>query len=156
MNNSLHARALQLIAQRRIEDISSADSQWLASHLSECESCSSVEFQTAQALALFRSESIELPKNLASRTQMRVHLRAEDLREEGSSGKWIWLVAAVSWVLGLATAPWIWHGFDWIGQQTGAPRLLVQFGFVLWWGLPALLAAGIVLTQRWTGARELD
>jgi len=152
MNHDKHERASQLLAQRRIEPLSREDEQWLTAHLAECESCAAVDAQTSEALSALRTMQISVPRNLASRTQLRVRLRAEELREHAPASRLIWAVAAMSWILGLATAPLVWRGFEWIGVYTGAPKLILQFGFVLWWGLPALLAAGIVLWKReWRG-----
>ena len=148
MSESLHQRANQLLAWRRIEPLSRQDEQWLAAHLAGCESCAAADARTSEALSALRATQIYVPRNLASRTQLRVRLRAEELREHGPAGRLIWAVAAMSWILGLATAPLVWRGFAWLGSQTGAPKLVLQLGFVLWWGLPALLAAGIVLWKR--------
>jgi hypothetical protein len=109
-----------------------------------------------EALSALRTIDITVPRNLAGRTQLRVRLRAEELREHGPASRLIWAVAAMSWILGLASAPLVWRGFEWIGAHTGAPKLVLQFGFVLWWGLPALLAAGIVLWQREWRARGVE
>jgi len=79
MNENPHIRATQLIAQQRVEGISSEEQSWLAAHLATCELCSAVQAQTAEALNAFRSMNIELPRNLAARTQLRVRLRAEEL-----------------------------------------------------------------------------
>ena len=148
MNQSAHERASELLAQRRIELLSREDEQWLAAHLAECESCSSDEARVSEALSALRTMPVDVPRNLASRTQLRVRARAEELREHAPANRLIWAVAAMSWILGLATAPFVWRGFAWLGAHTGAPKLVLQFGFVLWWGLPALLAAGIVLWKR--------
>jgi hypothetical protein len=77
-----------------------------------------------------------------------VRLRAEELREKEPAKKFLWLIAAVSWALGVATAPWVWHGVEWLGQETGAPRLLLQAGFVLWWSVPPLVAAWAALSEK--------
>jgi predicted anti-sigma-YlaC factor YlaD len=156
MTLDVHERAAELLAQRRIETLAREDEQWLSVHLAECESCAAANTQMTDALSALRTMQISVPRNLASRTQLRVRLRAEELREHGPASRLIWAVAAMSWILGLATAPLIWSGFQWIGAHTGAPKLLLQFGFVLWWGLPALLAAGIVLWQREWRARGVE
>jgi len=148
MNHDVHERASQLLAQRRVGPLSREDEQWLSAHLAECESCAASDVRMSEALSALRAMPIDVPRNLASRTQLRVRLRAEELRELGPASRLIWAVAAMSWLVGLATAPFVWRGFAWIGAYTGAPKLILQFGFVLWWGLPALLAAGIVLWQR--------
>ena len=156
MTNEPHGRARDWIARRQIEGLSAEQQHWLDAHLLECESCAAEAGKLIEALSTLRSLHLDLPRNLASRTQMRVRLRAEELREYAPANRLIWVVAAASWIFGLATAPFVWRGFDWLGQQTGAPRLLLQFGFVLWWGVPALLAVGVVLWEREWRAREAE
>jgi hypothetical protein len=156
MNHDVHGLASQLLAQRRIESLSPGDERWLSTHLAECEFCAAADARLTEALSAVRTIDITVPRNLAGRTQLRVRLRAEELREHGPASRLIWAVAAMSWILGLASAPLVWRGFEWIGAHTGAPKLVLQFGFVLWWGLPALLAAGIVLWQREWRARGVE
>jgi hypothetical protein len=150
MSESVHVRALQLIAQGRVEGIAEVDSAWLRAHLGECEFCTEHARQTDRALRSLRTAVIPLPDGLASRTQFRVRLRAEELREHGLGQKLLWTIAAVSWALGIASAPWVWRAFEWVGQRTGAPKLIWEVGFVMWWAVPALLATGVVLAI-WNG-----
>ena len=148
MSNDVHVRAHQLIAKQRIEGISADEQTWLTAHLAECEACSSFRVQTAQALVAFRSTNIELPKNLAARTQLRVRLRSEELRAHNPARLLLWAIAGVSWLLGLASAPLVWRGFAWAGGELGLPKIIWQIGVALWWLLPGLLATGMVLLQR--------
>ena len=148
MNENLHTRAMQLIAQQRVETISIDDQSWLAVHLAECDSCSAADAQTAQALAAFRNINVELPKNLAARTQLRVRLRAEELPERNPGRALLWAIAAVSWVLGLASAPLVWRGFAWLGSEFALPDLVWQAGVVLWWMVPGVVAVGAVILQK--------
>ena len=143
-----HARAKERIHRKLVEGLSQEEERLLAAHLAECEPCGREEAALGAALSALRSLHIDLPRNLAGRTQMRIRMRAEELREQGPASRLIWAVAAVSWIFGLATAPWVWRAFAWLGDQTGAPKLLLQFGFVLWWAMPALLAAAVVLWER--------
>jgi hypothetical protein len=145
MSTDLHARAEKLIAQERVEGTSSAEREWLSAHLQECAHCAELARQTDQALRSMRTAAIPLPHGLASRTQFRVRLRAEELREHGLGRKLLWSIAGVSWALGIASAPWVWRAFEWVGHRTGAPRLIWEVGFVMWWAVPALLATGVVL-----------
>ena len=153
MSNELHARAERLIAQERVEQISAPEREWLAKHLDDCAACAALATSTLQALASLRGVSVEIPRGLASRTQMRVRMRAEELREHSPKRSLLWAITAMSWALGVATAPWVWHGFEWLGQHTGVPKPLWEVGFVLWWGLPALFAAGAVLLEK-TGEQQ--
>jgi hypothetical protein len=154
MSEDMHGRARRLIDQERVEGIlADADRMWLAEHLRGCDACVRAAGETERALAALRSTRIELPRGLARRAQMSVRLRADELHERGAGRKLLWAVSGVSWVLGVASAPWVWRGFAWVGQHAGVPKLVWELGFVLWWAVPALLAAGAVLASR---KREWD
>jgi predicted anti-sigma-YlaC factor YlaD len=148
MTNDLHVRAQELIAQQQVESLSSDNERWLNAHLAECESCAAEQRQLRESLSALRSMHLDLPANLASRAQFRVRMRAEELREKEPAKKFVWAIAAVSWALGVSTAPWVWHGIEWLGQTTGAPKLLLQAGFVLWWSVPPMLAAWAALSDK--------
>jgi hypothetical protein len=122
MSNELHARAEHLIARERVEEIPATEREWLAKHLDDCEACAAVAASTEQALASLRGVSVELPRGLASRTQLRVRVRADELREHAPKRSLLWAITAMSWALGVATAPWVWRGFSWIGEHTGRGR----------------------------------
>jgi len=145
MSSDSHVRANELLARRRVEPISKQDERWLAAHLAECASCSAEDTRLADALSALRGMQINVPRNLASRTQMRVRLRAEELREHDPASRLIWAVAGLSWIFGLATAPFVWRGFEWLGGELHLPKLVWATGVVLWWAVPALVATGIVL-----------
>ena len=145
MTNDLHTRAKQLIAQQHSESVSPDDARWLNTHLAECESCANEQRQLRESLSALRTMHLDLPHNLASRTQLRVRMRAEELREHGPVNRLIWAVAAVSWIFGLATAPLVWRGFAWLGSELHLPKLVWVTGVVLWWAVPALVATGIIL-----------
>jgi hypothetical protein len=150
MSDGIHSRALQLIAQERVEGISPVEREWLTAHLQDCARCAELARQTDQALRSMRTAAIPIPRGLASRTQFRVRLRAEELREHGLGRQLLWTIAGVSWALGIASAPWVWRAFEWVGHRTGAPKLIWEVGFVMWWAVPALLATGVVLAI-WNG-----
>ena len=149
MNENIHTRAMQLIAKERVEGISAEEQTSLAAHLAECESCSAVQTQTTQALASFRSINVELPKNLAARAQMRVRLRADELPAHNPGRLLLWAIAGVSWLLGLASAPLVWRGFEWAGTELGLPKLVWQLAVALWWLVPGAVATGTILLQKW-------
>jgi hypothetical protein len=148
MSQDLHARAKRLIAQDRVEGISSADRSWLDAHLLACEPCATIAAGTNQAVRVLRSVSVALPPSLPARTQMRVQLRASELREQQPAHRYLWLICAVSWALGVATAPYVWHVCEWLGRHTGAPKIIWEAGFALWWAVPAIVAAGIFLLEQ--------
>ena len=147
MNQDLHARAEQLIAQERIEGISTADQQWLRQHLAECASCASRAAATEHALRSLRSLSVPFPKSLVSRTQFRVRLRAQQLRAE-PRWRMVWAACGVSWAFGAATAPYVWRGLEWAGHRMGLPNIIWELGFGLWWALPAAVVAVVLMIDN--------
>jgi hypothetical protein len=147
MNHDVHARASELIAKERVEGISAAEQEWLGQHLRECVPCADQANGTAQALRALRTLSIPLPRELAKRTQFRVRLRAQELRERGPNWRVIWALCGGSWVAGAATAPYVWRGLEWAGHRTGVPDFVWKIGFGVWWVLPAIIAAAILLVE---------
>jgi anti-sigma factor RsiW len=148
MNGESHESLRELIAKAHVEGLSAAERQRLEEHLENCPECAREAAGAAQALRSLRAVAIAVPASLAERTQMRVYLRAREIKER-RQGWVLWFGFAVSWVLGLASAPYVWHGFRWVGEHAGIPGLVWKAGFALWWALPALLAAGILLADRW-------
>ena len=153
MNRDPHAKASRLIEQDRVEGISSTDRGWLQRHLEDCTECNRSAAELDKAIRSLRAVSIPLPPALTGRTQMRVYLRAMEIEERRSRTWLLWAACVFSWVLGIATAPYIWRGFEWLGQEAGLPRLVWKVAFALWWAVPALLAAGAALIERSDGVR---
>jgi hypothetical protein len=156
MSGAVHNRALQLIAQARVEGIAEADSTWLRAHLEECEFCAEHSRQTDHALRLMRTAAISLPDGLAGRTQFRVRLRAEELREREPRNRMLWFACAASWIFGVASAPYVWRLFAWLGEVTGMPKLVWEIGFGLWWTIPALFAAVVLFLENARQTEEPD
>jgi hypothetical protein len=148
MSESTHQRALQLSAQARVEGIAKADSAWLRTHLEECEFCTEHARQTDRALRVMRTAAVALPAGLASRTQFRVRLRAQELREREPQRRAMWLACAASWAFGIASAPYVWRLFQWFGERAGVPKLVWELGFGLWWTIPALFLVVVVLMEN--------
>ncbi len=149
MTDNLHTRARQLMDEERVEGtLSSENRAWLAAHLRDCDECRAAAAAATAALATLRDTGVELPRGLASRTQMRLRLRAGELRDDRPGTNVAWVVAAISWAAGAATAPWVWRGFAWLGEHAGAPKPIWEIGFVLWWIVPALFATGAVVAER--------
>ncbi|HKV24828.1 MAG TPA: hypothetical protein VJN93_09585 [Candidatus Acidoferrum sp.] len=156
MNADIHARAERLIAQERVEGISAAEQEWLAGHLRECAGCTRIAQQTNEVVSAVRGANVALPRGLAERTRFRVQLRAQELREREPKRGLLWLICGISWALGIATAPYVWQAMEWIGEKTDVPRLVLALGFGLWWAIPALFAAAIVIMENLRQANERD
>jgi hypothetical protein len=156
MNAEWHARAEQLIAQERVEGISQAEHDWLSTHLQECVHCAERACQTERALRSLRTVAIPLPSGLASRTQFRVQLRLQELRQREPKRRALWAACAISWVFGIASAPYVWRLFQWFGERTGVPKLVWELGFGLWWTIPALFVLVVLLMEKVRQGDEPD
>lgn len=146
-HSELHERAERLIAQERVEGLSSGHREWLHAHVAECPECASHAAATEQAIRALRGISVEVPKTLASRTQFRVRMRAQQLRGE-PRWRFVWGACGVSWAFGAATAPYVWHGLEWLGHRMGLPNFVWELGFGLWWALPAAVVALILMFEN--------
>ena len=157
MSAELHAQAERLIAQQRVEEISAAEQDWLRRHLAECTACAERSASTEEAIRALRGLSVTMPRALASRTQMRVRLRAQQLQAYQPRWRMVWAACAVSWAFGAVSAPYVWRGLEWIGHRMNLPNLVWQMGFGLWWALPAVATAVILLmTQAGAGERNWE
>ena len=152
MSENPHARAQQLLAQSLIEGLAPAEQTWLDSHLRQCEACSRETASTRELLRALRTVPIAAPHDLAARTQMRVRLRAQQATQTSDSNLVLWVLTAASWLLGVFSAPLVWRGFAWVGTQLNLPKPVLELGFVLWWAIPALIAAAAVIHQKAAGS----
>jgi len=142
-----HVRAKRLIDRHQVEGLAGKDREWLDAHLQDCTECSAVAQSTESALRALRTASIPFPSGLAGRTQFRVRLRAQQLQEREPRSLAVWAIAGVSWALGIATAPYVWQLFGWMGERLHVPKVVWELGFGLWWLIPALIAGGILLFE---------
>jgi anti-sigma factor RsiW len=152
MNENLHQRSQQLFAQSLVEGISADDRTWLDEHIRQCGECAREFASTGQLLQALRTVPVTVPRDLAARTQLRVRLRVLEASQTASSGALLWIITAASWILGILSAPFVWRIFAWAGGRLNLPKPLLEFGFVLWWTIPALIAVGVVLHQRAVGS----
>lgn len=148
MSENLHARSLELIAKARIEGLTESERAWLTAHTQNCDLCVEHARQTDRALRLMRTSAIPVPPNLVSRTQFRVRLRAQELQEREPRRRVLWFISVMSWALGIASAPYVWQVFAWIGHRTGTPKLVWEIGFGLWWTIPAVYAVMVLLLEN--------
>lgn len=148
MNQNVHERAQALFTQGLVEGLSPSDQSWLDAHLRDCVECAEQTASTRELLRAFRGVPVEMPRDLAARTQMRVRLRAQQFTENTSAGPILWVITAASWLLGVLSAPLVWRGFSWVGAELNLPKTVLELGFVLWWTVPALVAVAAVLHQR--------
>lgn len=150
-----HAEAVRLIWKDRVEGLSPAEREALDRHLASCPDCAGCAAASDDLFRELRAAPVSLPADLAARTQVRVYLRARERQSAPTAGWGLWLSFGLSWAVGVASAPWVWRGFDWVGHWAGIPALLVKMSFALWWAVPALLTAGILLLERGSQGDQL-
>jgi predicted anti-sigma-YlaC factor YlaD len=145
MNGQDHGRAIDLLMRRDIEGIADADGRWLEMHLQECEECASFDRAVSDAAHAVRSITVMAPASLVEATRVRIHLRAEQLREQQART----MLIAVSFCLGVVTSTltaWVWWKFGgWVAQSLGLPSGIVEPGVLLFWLLPAIVIAVLLV-----------
>ena len=84
--------------------------------------------------------------SLIESTRARVHLRAQQLREQQARA----MLIAVSFCLGVVTSTltaWVWWKFGgWVAQSLSLPSGIVEPGVLLFWLLPAIVIAALMVT----------
>jgi len=148
MNEMDHKRAGRLMLEARIERIATADQRWLDAHLQSCERCSELARSTSSAVERLRTISVAVDPELVARTRLLVRFRTRELDRQGSWLLPVWVFCALSWIVGVATAPLVWRGFEWLGHRAGLPTLVWEAGFALWWALPALVVLLLLGARR--------
>lgn len=153
MSENLHTRAQQLFAQSLVEGLPGPDQAWLEQHLRECAACSAEIASTRDVLSALRTVPVNVPSDLAVRTQMRVRLRAQQVTQSSNGSVILWVITGASWLLGVVSAPFVWRLFAWAGAYLNLPKPVQEVAFVLWWTVPPLVAVGVVLYQRVVSSR---
>ena len=139
MNETDHQRAERLMLEARVEGIPAGDQWWLEAHLESCEPCGELARSTSSAIDSLRSVSVKVDPELVARTRLLVRFRTRELARQGSWLLPVWVFCALSWIMGVATAPLVWRGFEWLGHRAGLPAVVWEAGFALWWAVPALV-----------------
>lgn len=154
MNPEVHERACRLIDAWHVEGISAPEGEWLDAHLAECTACRGRARANERVLQALRSNTVTVDPALVSRTQARVRLRSRELRENQVRMRALWISCALSWVLGVASAPLVWRAFQWVGLRAALPNLVWKTAFALWWLLPAGAVAALLARQRRHAANQ--
>lgn len=152
MREEIHERAVRLIETRQVESIPADDDEWLQGHLENCAACRERAQGVERALQSLRSAVAAVNPSLVTRTQLRVRLRAQELQEQQARMRALWVSCTLSWILGAASAPLLWEGFEWIGQRMPLPRAIWLTALVFWWLVPAAATAAVLAWQRSRGS----
>jgi hypothetical protein len=148
MKEDAHARAARLIDAERIEGLAPADREWLGKHVGECDRCPARLEATERAVRTLRSVTVHINPALVSTAQLRVRLRARELREHQSRMRALWVSCVLSWILGAITAPLLWQAVQWVAERFALSAAVSVTVFVVTWLLPAAAAAGVLVWWR--------
>jgi hypothetical protein len=148
MNPQDQERARRLIDAWHVEGIPAPERDWLDAHLPECAECQARALANERALQVLRANAVRVDPALVSATQARVRSRAHELRENQVRMRALWISCALSWVLGVVSAPLVWRTFQWVGLRAALPNLVWETAFALWWLLPAGAVAALLAWQR--------
>jgi len=154
MSDDFHKSAERLLAALKVEGISPTERGWLDGHLESCARCAEHAAALGRAVASLRSVAIPLEPALVQTTQFRVRRRARELREQESRMHGLWFSCALSWALGVLSAPLLWWGFQWVGRHMALPDVAWQTAFALWWAMPAAATAAVLAGLRARAAKE--
>ena len=146
MNGNKHDRAVDLLMLRDLEGMADADARWLEIHLQECEECAGFDRALSGAAHTVRAVSVMASAALVDSTRARVRVRAQQLREQQART----MLIAVSFCLGVVTSTltaWVWWECGgWVADRLGLPSGIVEPGVLLFWLLPAIVIAVLMVT----------
>ena len=154
-NNDAHEQARRLIAEAGPETLSAADRRadqpssnaWVAAHLETCAPCRAFAANAAETIRGLRSIPIAAERSLVSTTQMRVRRRALELQRHRERLWMVWVSCTAVTVCALISTVALWRGFEWFGAWAQLPASVWQVGFLVFCGLPALVAAILLLAK---------
>ena len=145
MNGNEHQQAIDLITKRDVEGISANDARWLGEHLASCRECAVFEEALSDTEQALRSFAVMASVSLVEATRARVHARAEQLREQQART----VLIAVSFCMGVLASTltaWAWRKFGgWVAEKLGLPSGIVEPGVLLFWLLPAVAVAIVMV-----------
>jgi hypothetical protein len=145
MTNHDHERAIDLITRNGIDETTAADAAWLDSHLAQCTQCAEYAEAFERTGQLLRSVAVTASPALVMNTQARVHARAAQLREHHARV----VLIAVSFCIGVlasTASAWVWWKIGgWVAERLSLPASLVAPGILLFWLLPAVVIAILML-----------
>jgi len=154
MTEQVHERARRLLDAWAVEGITAAERAWLEAHLEGCPDCAARHKAIEQTVALLRAVPVDLPATVVERTRRQMRMRARELREHEARMRALWFSCALAWLIGVASAPLMWRGLDWLVQHGALPAPVQLLAFLLWWTVPGVVVAGVLTWHRSRASAE--
>jgi predicted anti-sigma-YlaC factor YlaD len=154
-----HKQARELISLGP-QGLADAQQTWLRTHLDGCASCRDYAQAAELLIRSLRSVSVGADLALVQKTQMRVRLHAQQLRQSQERQWLVWMSCILVGLSAAITTPLLWRGFEWLGEWAQVSSPVWQVGFMVFWISPALtaslifLARGVHLTDSNTASRR--
>jgi predicted anti-sigma-YlaC factor YlaD len=145
MSVDLHLQARTLVDRNQMSGISPAEQAWLEDHLRHCDACGDYAELTARAIQGLGLFSFSVDPGLVTRTQEMLARRAREMEAERTRRAMYlrgFALACVFTVLGSALA---WQGWAPIAQRIQLVPWAWQLGFLLFWVLPSVTVALLLL-----------
>ncbi len=159
-NDDAHERARRLIALADPQALSAADrlserlsdepssNEWLAAHLESCASCRAFAENAAEAIHRLRAIPVAAGSSLVSTTQSRVRRRALELQRHRDHLRLVAVSCTAVTLCALLSTFVLWRGFEWLGARAELAPSIWQLAFLVFWMMPALLAAILLLARE--------
>ncbi len=145
MTTDIHEQARALLSQQ--QGLEAAEQVWLQEHLRSCAACREYSDDMEQLVRTLRSVPFAAKPALVRSTQMRVRVRATELRRKRER---LWMVivsCAVVSLFALGSTALLWRGFEWLGRWAQLPDAVWQVGFAMFWIAPTIAASFLFLAQ---------
>ena len=146
MSNHEHERAIDIITRQGVDDVAARDTAWLESHLAQCSECAEYAALVGSTRQLLRAVAVTASPALVATTQARVRARAAHLREHQARV----VLIAVSFCIGVLSSTasaWLWWKVGgWVAERIGLPSSYVAPGVLLFWLLPAIVIAVLMVS----------
>ena len=140
-----HDEARQMVAL--LDSLDEGQQARLQAHLAECGACRDYADQVSGVVRALRLQPLAADAALVRATQMRVRLRAVELRQQQER---MWLVFLSCLFVGLSTAlttPLLWQAFVWMGVWTGISNPVWETAFAFFWIVPALVVSVLLVAR---------
>lgn len=138
-------RAQELIMRRGTEELAAPDVSWLHAHLDQCAECSGFADNFAGAGRVLQAVAVTASSSLVSSTQLRLRVRAGQLRDQQNRLFLIALSFCIGVLASAASGLLWWRVGGWVVARLGLPEAIVVPGAFLLWLLPAVLVAVLML-----------
>lgn len=151
-NRDVHVEVREIMLQSRAERAARSMEQetLLQNHISECAECAQAmeAIQTSLREVQAVSASIAADTLLVRSTQLRVRARARELKKQEDLMRPLGVAAAVAFVWAVASIPFVWQGFQWLGSRGNLPDMVWVSGFLAMTLMPAAAVGTIALARK--------